>query len=455
MGAGVIWMDLKAGLWQKQTLKLAMTQELSQAIALLQYSAQELAAFLEAKSMENPLIQVDYKNIKNFDTNMDRTRKTQKRSFERDQRNLIEQIGSKESETLEDHLLSQLNLLTVTPDEKQILHALIESIDENGYLDSGRVEIARRFNLTDEMIETAISKLHALDPAGIAARDLQECMILQLERKRTTPEIDLSIKIISEHFLLFAEKKWKALAKIMNIDIKDIQKVFDYVQQLNPKPGAAFQREKPAYIVPDVVVRRDGDELSVSVFDALIPKISFNEGYYRELSGHKDKEVNKFLQEKQGDYQWIQRSLMQRKETLLKVSMKIIEKQPDFFLKGPAHLNPLTMREVADELDIHESTVSRTVREKYMQTPAGTYELKSFFTSSVQTTENDQASSQKVKAAIEAFIKEENKQKPISDQDIVELLKEREGMVVSRRTVAKYRDQLGIPSSSKRKRFDE
>jgi RNA polymerase sigma-54 factor len=455
MGAGVIWMDLKAGLWQKQTLKLAMTQELSQAIALLQYSAQELAAFLEAKSMENPLIQVDYKNIKNFDTNMDRTRKTQKRSFERDQRNLIEQIGSNESETLEDHLLSQLNLLTVTPDERQILHALIESIDENGYLDNGRVEVARRFNLTDEMIETAISRLHALDPAGIAARDLQECMILQLERKRTTPEIDLSIKIISEHFLLFAEKKWKALAKIMNIDIKDIQKVFDYVQQLNPKPGAAFQREKPAYIVPDVVVRRESDELSVSVFDALIPKISFNEGYYRELSGHKDKEVNKFLQEKQGDYQWIQRSLMQRKETLLKVSMKIIEKQPDFFLKGPAHLNPLTMREVADELDIHESTVSRTVREKYMQTPAGTYELKSFFTSSVQTTENDQASSQKVKAAIEAFIKEENKQKPISDQDIVELLKERDGMVVSRRTVAKYRDQLGIPSSSKRKRFDE
>jgi RNA polymerase sigma-54 factor len=146
---------------------------------------------------------------------------------------------------------------------------------------------------------------------------------------------------------------------------------------------------------------------------------------------------------------------MQRKETLLKVSMKIIEKQPDFFLKGPAHLNPLTMREVAEELEIHESTVSRTVREKYMQTPAGTYELKSFFTSSIQTTENDQASSQQVKAAIEAFIKEENKQKPISDQDIVEMLKEREGMVVSRRTVAKYRDQLGIPSSSKRKRFDE
>ena len=206
--------------------------------------------------------------------------------------------------------------------------------------------------------------------------------------------------------------------------------------------------------MPDVVVRRDGDDVSVSVFDALIPKISFNESYYRQLSTHKDQDVNRFLQEKQGDFQWIQRSLEQRKETLLKVSMKIVEKQKDFFLKGPAHLNPMTMREVAEELEVHESTVSRTVREKYMQTPAGTYELKSFFTSSVQTTENDQASSQKVKAAIQDFIKGENKQKPISDQEIAELLKEQEGMVVSRRTVAKYRDQLGIPSSSKRKRFE-
>lgn len=447
-------MELKAGLWQKQTLKLAMTQELSQAIALLQYSAQELAAFLEAKSMENPLMQVDFKNIKTFDSSMDRTRKTQKRPYERDQKNLIEQIGSGEQDTLEDHLLSQINLLNIAHDEKLILNILIENIDENGYLNTAKEDIAATLNHNIEMIESAIVKLQALDPAGIAAKDLQECLLLQLKRKESTPENELATQIIANHFLLFAEKKWKAVAKMLNIDVKDIQKVHDYVQQLNPKPGAVFQREKPAYIVPDVVVRREGEELSVSVFDALIPKISFNDGYYRELSNHKDTEVNKFLQEKQGDFQWIQRSLEQRKETLLKVSMKIIEKQRDFFIVGPAHLKPMTMREVAEELEIHESTVSRTVREKYMQTPAGTYELKSFFTSALQTTENDQTSSKQVKTVIENIIKAENKQKPVSDQDIVEMLKEREGMVVSRRTVAKYRDQLGIPSSSKRKRFD-
>ncbi|WP_226085833.1 RNA polymerase factor sigma-54 [Mesobacillus sp. S13] len=447
-------MDLKAGLWQKQTLKLAMTQELTQAIALLQYSAQELAAFLEAKSMENPLMQVDFKNISNFDASMDRTRKTRKKTFERDQKNLIEQIGAGTSDTLEDYLLSQLNMLKVTPEEKLILHELIENIDENGYLNLRREDLVRRFSVDEEIVDCAFFKLQALEPAGIGANDLKECLLLQLTRQKRTPENELARTIMRDHFLLFAEKKWKALAKMLNIDVREIQKVHDDIQQLNPKPGAAFQREKPAYIVPDVVVKREGNELSVSVFDALIPKISFNEGYFQQLSGHKDPEVNKFLQEKQGDYQWIHRSLEQRKETLLKVSMKIIEKQKEFFLIGPEHLKPMTMREVADELEIHESTVSRTVREKYMQTPTGTHELKSFFTSAIATTENDQASSQKVKAAIERFIKEEDKKKPISDQKLVQMLEDEEGMVVSRRTVAKYRDQLGIPSSSKRKRFD-
>lgn len=431
-----------------------MTQELTQAIALLQYSAHELAAFLEAKSMENPLLQVDFKNITNFDSNMDRKRKSTKRTFERDQKNLIEQIGSGESETLEEYLHAQLNSLKASPEEKLILPVLIENIDENGYLKMDRNDLAKRFAVDEEIIDSAYFKLQSMDPAGIAAGDLQECLLLQLTRQKRTSANQLAITIIRDHFLLFAEKKWKALSKMLNIELKDIQKVHDEIQKLNPKPGAAFQRGKPAYIVPDVVVKREGDELSVSVYDALIPKVSFNDGYYRQLSQHKDQEVNKFLQEKQGDYQWIRRSLEQRKETLVKVSAKIIEKQPDFFMKGPSHLNPMTMREVADELEIHESTVSRTVREKYMQTPCGTYELKSFFTSGVATTENDQASSQTVKAAIENYIKEEDKRKPISDQAIVEMLEDREGMVVSRRTVAKYRDQLGIPSSSKRKRFD-
>ncbi|PLR99135.1 RNA polymerase factor sigma-54 [Bacillus sp. T33-2] len=443
-------MDLKAGLWQKQTLKLTMTQELSQAIALLQYSFQELAAFLENKAVENPLLQVDYKNVRTMDPRLDRIRHTRKHDGQESNR-WIEQIGEK-TDSLEDYLLSQLNLLTVSARQKQIIIKLIECIDENGYLCAACQDISAKHQVSESETETALAILQSLEPAGIAARSLAECLLLQLERKQ--PSNELAKQMLSEHFVLFAEKKWKSLAKIMNTSLQEIQKVYDEIQTLDPRPGSAFQIERPAYIVPDIIVSRNGDELSVSVFDDTVPRITFNEAYYQLLSEYKDDAVKRFLHEKQQDYQWIMKSLEQRKETLMKVALKILEKQREFFLTGPDHLKPMTMREVAEELDVHESTVSRAVREKYIQTQAGTYELKSFFTSSVQTVEHNQASSHQVKVAIGKFIKEEDKQKPLSDQEIVHLLKEHEGTVVSRRTVAKYREQLGIPSSTKRKRFE-
>lgn len=188
--------------------------------------------------------------------------------------------------------------------------------------------------------------------------------------------------------------------------------------------------------------------------DESLPRISLNEQYYHQFKDQ-DQQVSRFLQDKLQDYQWIQKSIEQRKETLTRVVAKIIEKQASFFQKGSQYLVPMTMKEVAAELDIHESTVSRAVREKYVQTPIGTFGLKTFFTSTIQTVSDDEnTSSTQVKKKIASLIEKENKQKPLSDQEIVEQLKTDEGMVVSRRTIAKYRDQLGIPSSSKRKRFD-
>ncbi|WP_071460736.1 RNA polymerase factor sigma-54 [Bacillus massilinigeriensis] len=447
-------MDLKAGLWQKQTLKLAMTQELSQAIALLQYSAQELAAFLEDKMLENPLLQVDYQNVKTVDPRLGLERKTSAAgSGGRDQKNWIEQIGET-SDTLQDHLIFQLNLLTVTPEERKIIKAFIESIDENGYLGVDGTEICHRFGISEEEAEHCLSILQGMEPVGIGARGLQECLLLQLERLPCCPENELARIIIKEHFLLFAEKKWKTLAKLMKTDLKQIQKVFDYVQRLNPRPGAAFGGGKAAYVVPDVVVRFEDGSLTVGLFNGTMPKLTFNKDYFESMAAHGDQEVSKFLQTKQHDYQWILKSLEQRNETLMRVSLKIVEKQHDFFFKGPTCLQPMTMKEVADELEIHESTVSRAVREKYMQTPAGTFELKYFFSSSIQTTEQENTSSRQAKAGIGRLIKEEDKKSPLSDQEIVRLLKDQDGIVLSRRTVAKYREQLGIASSSKRKRFE-
>ncbi|MBM4760809.1 RNA polymerase factor sigma-54 [Bacillus sp. B15-48] len=448
-------MDLKAGLFQKQTMKLAMTQELTQAIALLQYSAQELTSFLEEKAIENPLLQVEHKNVDSIDSSKRRKKNSSTtKSGERDPKNWIEQIGEI-STTLQDHLQFQLNVYPLTAQERKIIQFYIQNIDENGYLGTTIDEACTKLEITADKAEDCLKIIQELDPAGVGARSLNECLLLQLERERYDHEsVQLLTTILEDHFLFFAERKWKELAKLIKMDLKEIQKAFDYVQTLNPRPGASFQNDKTAYVTPDVVVKLEGESLTVGLFDDTVPKVTFNERYYQQLAKYKDSEVSRFLQEKQNDFNWITKSLEQRRETLMRVALKMVEKQEEFFKQGPSFLKPMTMREISEELDIHESTVSRAVREKYIQTPSGTFEMKSLFSSSIQTTEHDQTSSNHAKAAIELLVKNENKQKPLSDQEIVRLLTERSGIVISRRTVAKYRDQLKIPPSSKRKRFE-
>jgi RNA polymerase sigma-54 factor len=435
-------MNLKAGLWQQQTLKLAMTQELSQAIALLQYSAQELTAFLEDKALENPLLQIDNGNMNPF---IDRNRNRQKhRTAERD---WIDQIADKPF-SLEDQLLSQLNTKKLSNDQLKVICYLIQSLDVNGYFHGDLDEIAKTLDVVLEIVEDGLAIIQTLEPAGIGSRNLQECLLNQLDNN------ELAEKIITDYFVPFAEKKWKQISKDLQISMKEIQDVFDEIQFLNPKPGARLQHDDTSYIIPDAIIERIGDILTVRMFDDSLPRISFNNRYYKKLTSADDQQVSKFLQDKVQDYQWILKSIEQRKETLTKVVAKIVEKQATFFQKGSQYLVPMTMKEVALELEIHESTVSRAVREKYAQTPVGTFTLKSFFTSTIQTVLDESTSSTKVKNTIAIIIEKEDKQKPFSDQEIVERLKNQEGMVVSRRTIAKYRDQLGIPSSSKRKRFN-
>jgi RNA polymerase sigma-54 factor len=444
-------MDLKAGLWQKQTLKLAMTQELTQAIALLQYSSQELAAFLEEKASENPLLQVDFKNIRTIDPRVG-TKVKARTPSERDQKNWIDQIGEIPY-SLQDHLRFQLNVLPLEKVERRIIQFYIENLDENGYLGATVGDACVKLGITEDEAENGLVLLQGLEPAGVGARSLQECLLLQLQRMKPDKWNFLAQTVLETHFMLFAEKKWKLLAKLLKLELREIQQTFDYIQVLDPRPGSAFYSEKAAYIVPDVIVREENGGLTIGMVDETVPKITFNEDYYRELAAYGDHEVARFLHEKQQDFQWILKSLEQRRETLMKVALKIVEKQPGFIRQCRSFLKPMTMKEIAGELGIHESTVSRAVREKYLQTPAGTFEMKSLFSSSIQTTELEQTSSQHAKAAIAQLIQDEDKQKPLSDQEMVELLSERAGIVISRRTVAKYREQLGIASSSKRKRF--
>lgn len=441
-------MNLKAGLWQQQTLKLAMTQELTQAIALLQYSAQELTAFLENKALENPLIQVDHANVQPMNPLIDRNR----RKHQKVEKDWIEQIAEKKH-SIEEQLLSQFNIKKMPAEQLKIIRNLIQNLDENGYFLGDLSEIAKSLKVSEELVEEGLAVLQTLEPAGIGARNLQECLLMQIYYEN--PNNELALNILTNYFVPFAEKKWKQIAKELQVTLKDIQDVFDEIQRLNPKPGATLigGTANAAYITPDAIIEQTAEGLTVRMFDDPIPRISFNESYYQKFK-NQDQQVNRFLQEKFQDYQWILKSIEQRKETLTNVVAKIVEKQPSFFQKGPQYLVPMTMKEVAAELDIHESTVSRAVREKYVQTPIGTFTLKSFFTSTIQTVSEDEGtSSTQVKNSISKLIEKENKEKPLSDQEIVEQLKTLEGIVVSRRTIAKYRDQLGIPSSSKRKRF--
>ncbi|MFS0822010.1 RNA polymerase factor sigma-54 [Bacillus sp. 1P02SD] len=434
---------MQTGLFQQQSIKLVMTKELTQAITLLQYSSLDLTKFLEEQTLENPLI-----DVKPSDFDRPKKMKVTKDTYT----NPIDYIGKKET-TLYEHLLTQLSYTKINNTKKRMGEYIIQLLDSNGYLYFPTEEIARDLNTDTETIENAIRIVQSLDPIGVGARSLQECLLLQL--KALPKRNSLAETIIQDHFERFAEKSWKEIAKDLNVKLFDIQQVFDFIQTLKPRPGAAFHGGEAHYIVPDFDILVEDGVVSMKMQDSYLPKVSLNLQYYQHFLEEKDSKTKSYLQEKVDQCQWIMRSLEQRKMTLQNVMSEIIKRQMDFFIKGPAHLKPLIMSDVADALDIHESTVSRAVKDKFVQTPFGIYEMKYFFSRNIQTTGETDTSSTQVKNVIKQMIEEENKEKPLSDQEIVSILEEKHGILVSRRTIAKYRDQLNIPSSTKRKRYSK
>ncbi|WNS81371.1 RNA polymerase factor sigma-54 [Domibacillus sp. DTU_2020_1001157_1_SI_ALB_TIR_016] len=441
-------MQMKPGLWQQQTMKLAMTQELTQAITLLQYSAQELAAFLETKAVENPFIQLETPSLKA----LHKKERAQSGAKAADDKNWIEHIADS-SYTITDYVQAQFQLKELTDKQKRILRFLLDNMDENGYMTIDSKEAAVLMGENKDEVQLVLDMIKWMEPAGIGAGSLQECLLLQVERRLDAPF--LAETILRSHFIEFANKTWKPLAKKLGVELKDIQQAADFIRTLNPKPGASFGNGSSCYVQPDVAVTVSGETIEVHLYDDDLPKVIFEKEYFNELASHADKEVKRFIKEKEKDYQWLMRSLEQRQQTIQRVGLKIVEKQRRFFFDGPGSLQPLTMKDIAEELNIHESTVSRTVRGKYMQTPFGTYELKTFFPSGMAASseEGETASSNQVKIRIQALVSAEDKRKPLSDQAICSALL-KEGMAVSRRTVAKYREQLNIPSSAKRKRYE-
>ncbi|WP_026594088.1 RNA polymerase factor sigma-54 [Bacillus sp. UNC437CL72CviS29] len=432
---------MKASLLQEQSLRLAMTQELRQAITMLQYNVQELSEFLYEQSMENPLIELN-----GFEREKKKS-SSKSKSTSKQVDNQME-IYSVDSKTIQQHLLDQIQYYKIDELERKTASFIIMNMDENGYLQETNEELAELLAVPIDIVECSMELVQSLEPAGVGARNIQECLSLQL--KRLQKGNALSKMIVDEYFAYFIKKDWRKLVHILKCSNEELQLAVDCITSLQPKPGLAFSSEKPLYIVPDMAVKKEGDRLVLQMNERNMPRIEIH-SEYSALLHNSERDVASYVSEKYQHVQWIMRSLKQRKQTLLQVMEIIMKKQSDFFWRGPEYLKPLSLKEVAEELSVHESTISRATRNKYVQTPHGLFEMKSFFSNAVVTTEDEAVSTKRVKQLIQMLVEQENKKKPLSDQKISKLLEEEHEIVISRRTVAKYREQMNIPASSLRK----
>lgn len=432
---------------QSQVQKMVMTQQLQQSIQILQFNTDELQTFIQNKALENPLLEVDVST----DYMLPNSSATFNTYDGKEDTNYLNQLPNN-GLSLFESLLDQIHLNYRDTYLRQLIIYLTEYIDVNGYLTITLEEAMKQTEASYIELLDALTLLQQLDPAGIGARDLQECLMLQIERDDQAPA--LAYLIVEESFEDFANRKWQEISKRYDISLGTIQEVHDYVQLLRPTPGTIFGEVTDQYIRPDLVVDISEDELTVLSTKSGAPSITFQQAYFNKMTQVGDQDVAVYLKEKKAEFDWIQKSILQRGDTILRVGKEIVSRQKDFFLKPERPLKPMTLREIAEVLDVHESTISRTVNGKYLETSFGMFELRTFFsTALVQADGIADISSSTVQAKIKQVIEQENKQKPLSDQKIVALLAS-EKIEISRRTVAKYRDILGIPSSSKRKRFD-
>ncbi|MEI3607158.1 RNA polymerase factor sigma-54 [Pseudogracilibacillus sp. SE30717A] len=432
---------MKVILEQKQMLKMVMTTELRQAIELLQLSTYELMQFIRKQAEENPLIELA-DTI--YDTPANRTRSP----YREKSINSVE-FSVSEEKTLYSYLTEQLMDYELSEHERDTVEYMILNLDENGYLNISEDEICKRLNTNKETVEKANSLLQKLEPAGIGAKNLTECLLIQAKRK--FPENEILLQLIEGFLQPLADKKWDQIAKQLSISLQDVKKLFDMIRLFNPKPASSFSSEKVEYVTPDIFISKTNDKkgFTVTLNDYYLPKITYNHSYYLELT--KTRQVANYVKDYFKKYEWLQRSIEQRRETIIKIMKVVIGRQHAYLTNGsPASIQALTLKEVAREIGMHESTVSRATANKIVQTPIGTFELRRLFSTKLSSPTGEAASQLKVKALLKKMINEEDKCKPLSDQKLSNLMKE-EGILVSRRTIAKYREELNILSSTKRK----
>ena len=360
-------------------------------------------------------------------------------------------------ESLQSHLLWQLNLVPMSDTDKLIAVTLIDCINNQGYLEESIDEIVASFDpeldIEADEVEAVLHRLQHFEPAGVAARDLRECLLLQLRQLPADTEwLEQAKRLAGDYLELLASRDYSQLMRRMKLKEEELRDVIALIQSLNPRPGSQIEASEPEYVVPDVIVRKHNDRWLVELNQEAMPRLRVNPqyaGFVRRADSSAD---NTFMRNQLQEARWFIKSLQSRNETLMKVATQIVEHQRGFLEYGDEAMKPLVLHDIAEAVGMHESTISRVTTQKFMHTPRGIYELKYFFSSHVSTSEGGECSSTAIRAIIKKLVAAENAKKPLSDSKIAGLL-EAQGIQVARRTVAKYRESLGIAPSSERKRL--
>ncbi len=355
-------------------------------------------------------------------------------------------------ETLQQNLLGQLNQSALDASDRKAAELIIGNIDDNGFLQSTPEEMALNSGIPKEDFERMLALILSFYPPGVGARDLRECLLIQL--KREEKEDSLEYKIVSEYMEDLGRRRFPEIARRMGISVEDVQTATENIGRLNPRPGQVFAAAPQNYVLPDVTVEKVNGEYQISLNDEQIPHLRIS-NLYKDIiaSGNTQSgEVKDYIRDKIRSGKFLIRSIHQRQQTISNIAQQIVARQRDFLEHGPSHLKPMTMAEVADTVGVHETTVSRAVSGKYLATPQGTFEMKYFFTPGYQTATGESLSNTSVKEAILDLVKREDGNEPLSDSEIVEILSER-GIPIARRTVAKYRTELNILPSHMRRKY--
>lgn len=440
-------MDLGLTLNLEQKQELVMTPQLQMAIELLQFSSQELQEYVDEELKDNPLLEKDEENnsdeleerIANQYTSPSHTAAVNSRDDEMNYENFVSYKPN-----LLEYLENQLYQV-LSDEEIEIGKYILGNLDQCGFLCNSVEEMSEELDYSEEKIESVLERINYLDPVGVAARDLQETLLIQLDSLMLNT--DTAEIIVKDYFELLAEKNYGEIIKKMEKKEEEVLGAINLIKTLNPKPAAAFnEKNNTKYITPDIVIKKVNDEFVVVINEKASPILRINPQYYKMMQKTRGNDTHDFLKKKFKSALWLIKSIEQRRITVYRIANAIVKKQEEFLKKGIKYLRPMTMQDIADDIDMHESTVSRATSDKYIQTPQGLFDFKFFFTSGVNN-----VSSVSIKAMIREYIEKEDKTSPLSDQKLAEELKKQEGMKLSRRTVAKYRNEMNIPSSLKRK----